>query len=173
MQSMHNSFVCKLNDLPSKSTAGRWDDMGAELLTLEDRQGSQLCLAPVCTLLFSSPSLSPISALWKSIFVHASFTDSWRNCHLYCVHTFSYQAKLFAHQDLSGDDDLMKVYTSSLLIFVSHMSIILQIGRKFRDEMRPKHGLLRCREFEMKGTVFRFMIKRYDVYHTFVVILLT
>ena len=26
-----------------------------------------------------------------------------------------------------------------------------QIGRKFRDEARPKHGLLRCREFEMKG----------------------
>lgn len=25
-----------------------------------------------------------------------------------------------------------------------------QIGRKFRDEPRPKHGLLRCREFEMK-----------------------
>lgn len=26
-----------------------------------------------------------------------------------------------------------------------------QIGRKFRDEMRPKNALLRCREFEMKG----------------------
>jgi prolyl-tRNA synthetase len=27
---------------------------------------------------------------------------------------------------------------------------LYQIGRKFRDERRPKHGLLRCREFEMK-----------------------
>ena len=31
------------------------------------------------------------------------------------------------------------------------MLSIRQIGRKFRDEMRPKSGLLRCREFEMKG----------------------
>lgn len=29
----------------------------------------------------------------------------------------------------------------------------MQIGRKFRDERRPKHGLLRCREFEMKGSL--------------------
>ena len=27
---------------------------------------------------------------------------------------------------------------------------LFQIGRKFRDEMRPKHGLMRCREFVMK-----------------------
>jgi prolyl-tRNA synthetase len=26
---------------------GRWEDMGAELLTLMDRQGKSLCLAPV------------------------------------------------------------------------------------------------------------------------------
>ena len=29
--------------------------------------------------------------------------------------------------------------------------LVFKIGRKFRDEGRPKHGLLRCREFEMKG----------------------
>ena len=28
---------------------------------------------------------------------------------------------------------------------------LIQITRKFRDEMSPKHGLLRGREFEMKG----------------------
>ena len=27
---------------------------------------------------------------------------------------------------------------------------LYQIGRKFRDEMRPKNGLVRCREFDMK-----------------------
>jgi prolyl-tRNA synthetase len=27
---------------------------------------------------------------------------------------------------------------------------LYQIGRKYRDEGRPKHGLMRCREFEMK-----------------------
>ena len=29
----------------------------------------------------------------------------------------------------------------------------LQIDRKFRDEKRPRHGLLRGREFVMKGEV--------------------
>ncbi|KAK2191520.1 hypothetical protein NP493_49g10028 [Ridgeia piscesae] len=36
---------------------------------------------------------------------------------------------------------------------ISHKQLpikLYQIGRKFRDEMRPKNGLLRCREFEMK-----------------------
>ena len=31
-----------------------------------------------------------------------------------------------------------------------------QITRKFRDEMAPRYGLLRGREFEMKGTVIMF-----------------
>ncbi|ELU18889.1 hypothetical protein CAPTEDRAFT_161660 [Capitella teleta] len=75
----------------------RWDDMGAELLSLTDRQGKELCIAPTHEETVTSlvASLSPVK---KS----------------------SLPIKLY------------------------------QIGRKFRDEMRPKHGLLRCREFEMK-----------------------
>ena len=49
-------------------------------------------------------------------------------------------------------------------------SNVEQITRKFRDEMSPKHGLLRGREFEMKGMwtvtqVIRNTNKKFVSYH--------
>ena len=49
------------------------------------------------------------------------------------------------------EEAITKYVASYGMIYKNYLPIMLyQIGRKYRDEMRPKHGLLRCREFEMK-----------------------
>ncbi|TPX60512.1 proline---tRNA ligase [Powellomyces hirtus] len=75
---------------------GRWESTGAEMFKVEDRKGSEFCLAPTHEEEITQLVASEISS-WKQL--------------------------------------PLRLY---------------QIGRKYRDEARPRSGLLRAREFVMK-----------------------
>lgn len=77
--------------------SGRWDEVGAELMKMQDRNTKHYCLSP--------------------------------------THEEVITSLVAAYSPVSYKNLPIKLY---------------QIGRKFRDEGRPKNGLLRCREFEMK-----------------------
>jgi len=91
------SLPCLSAAKPWRKT-GRFDDMGDELLKLQDRRGVQHCLAPT-------------------------------------------------HEE--AITELVAAYSHSLSARIFPL-MLYQIGRKYRDEPKPKNGLLRCREFEMK-----------------------
>ncbi|KAI0225488.1 putative proline--tRNA ligase, mitochondrial [Lamellibrachia satsuma] len=88
------------------------------------------------------PNLAP-GQIWKA-------TDRWDEM----------GAELFTLKDRRNSDYCLapthEEAVTSLVAAetqISHKQLpikLYQIGRKFRDEMRPKNGLLRCREFEMK-----------------------
>lgn len=86
--------VMQPSDLWEKS--GRWDEYGAELFRLEDRNGRSFCLGPT----------------HEEIITHLAYLD------------------IKSYKDLP-----LNLY---------------QIQVKFRDEIRPRYGLLRAREFVMK-----------------------
>jgi len=59
--------------------------------------------------------------------------------------------------------ELVATYATSLSRRMFPLKLY-QIGRKFRDEIRPKNGLLRCKEFEMKDLyTFDLSIKKAQV----------
>lgn len=76
--------------------SGRWDDMGPEMLRVQDRKNNDFCLSPTN---------------------EETFTDIFR-----------------------------KSVTSYKQLPVN----LYQIGMKFRDEIRPRFGLMRGKEFTMK-----------------------
>jgi len=86
--------VMQPSDLWERS--GRWDEYGAELFRLKDRNGRSFCLGPT----------------HEEIMTHLAYLD------------------IKSYKDLP-----LNLY---------------QIQVKFRDEIRPRYGLLRAREFVMK-----------------------
>lgn len=86
---------------------GRWESTGPELMRLQDRRGSDFCLAPTQEELYTA--------------IVAAAASSHRDLPLF----------------------------------------LYQIGRKYRDEARPRHGLLRSREFTMKD-LYSFHATRED-----------
>lgn len=91
-----------LSDLNLWKLTGRAEILKAELFTLKDRKGVELCLCPT----------------------HEEVVTS----------LVAKLSKILPHSTLN-EHNALKLY---------------QITRKYRDESRPKHGLLRTREFLMK-----------------------
>lgn len=58
--------------------------------------------------------------------------------------------------------DALTLYTCWLSILSICAYISTQLDRKFRDELRPRFGLIRAREFWMKGTLVIYLCVSHD-----------
>ncbi|KAJ3154980.1 hypothetical protein HDU86_004500 [Geranomyces michiganensis] len=98
MQSVDGQKVALPCLLPSDGwkKTGRWESTGAEMFKVNDRKGSEFCLAP------------------------------------------------------THEEEITQLVASERLSWRQLPLRLYQIGRKYRDEARPRSGLLRAREFVMK-----------------------
>lgn len=102
---------------------GRWEQTGAELFRLQDRHGGDFCLAPTHE--------EEITSLV------ASAVSSYRSLPLRLYQTGATKPE-------------EKAAMSNVPHAITQLSLSFLLGRKYRDEVRPRFGLIRAREFVMK-----------------------
>lgn len=129
-------------------TSERWDLMGKELFRLKDRHGADYCLGPT-----HEEAVTTLVA-------HQA-TLSYRQLPL-LLYQVSIQPVLTA--------TVFPVTSCSLFVFSDMIYFEnppkKQITRKFRDEPKPKFGLLRGREFYMKD-MYSFDVSEEAAHQTY------
>ncbi len=132
---------------------GRWTSAGDELIRVVDRHQGAYCLAPTHE--------EPITALV------AAEVSSARQLPLR-LYQIGARACLWFRVESRGPDSfcLFRGVSSGLILLFAYTCPRPYPGKKYRDEMRPRFGLLRSREFVMKD-LYTFDVTREQAFATY------